>query len=72
MMRMFIVKLTYGIGSKLRDVPLIITVVKVVVSCSSVNTVKADSSVVKLPLVKLVGKSYSVPGAPESAKALRL
>ena len=69
---MFIVKLTYGIGSKLRDVPLIITGVKVVVSCSSVNTVKADSSVVKLPLVNLVGKSYSVPGAPESAKALRL
>lgn len=28
--------------SKLRDVPLIITGVKVVVSCSSVNTVKAD------------------------------
>ena len=55
MMRMFIVKLTYGIGSKMRDVPLIITGVKVVVSCSSVNTVKADSSVVKLPLVKLVG-----------------
>lgn len=53
---MFIVKLTYGIGSKLRDVSLIITGVKVVVSCSSVNTVKADSSVVKLPLVKLVGR----------------
>lgn len=41
--------------SKLRDVPLIITGVKAVVSCSSVNTVKADSSVVKLTLVKLVG-----------------
>ena len=40
--------------SKLRDVPLIITGVKAVVSCSSVNTVKADSSVVKLTLVKLV------------------
>lgn len=46
MMRMFIVKLTYGIGSKLQDVPLIITGVKVVVSCSCVNAVKADSSVV--------------------------